>query len=465
MKSGTMITLGIFIFLWLVCSVVSLITYQNIQKLAIDPENKKTAQVSELSEITQKKIALAKKKEEYADLESRAQKISNFIGFRQPSYIGGSSMSDVDSIIFFLDTVCSDVASPIYKNSLKLATLGSENQKIDKEDKIIKGESCNKSQLRNINYVKTLITLEDVWEATIKRIETLQQQAKSKRVNLKDAREEYEKLIFDTQNEITQIQQTLQQKRTEFQENYVKNEEILSNAEEARKKAHEESLQQKELLANVERQQREQNKKFSNEQKILEERVHEIQAATAGQSGVERWFKDQSEKGKAQEIPDGEILYSNNKQQIAYIDLGRSDRIQKGMSFDVIQYGKGGRKEIKGKIEVKEVQEKMSKVSIVKETSILNPIKQGDKIINSVYDKNKIKYFVVAGKITRKYSMDQIRRMVSEIGAQIEDSLTPKTDTIILGEGFERDPIYQSAQERGVETMLEVEFLEHLGVQ
>ena len=85
----------------------------------------------------------------------------------------------------------------------------------------------------------------------------------------------------------------------------------------------------------------------------------------------------------------------------------------------------------------------MSMVGILETTNDLAPISSGDKIINTVYDKNKTKYFVVAGDLIQKYSLQQVRRMVADIGGKIEDQITAKTDFVILGENFESDPVFK----------------------
>ena len=93
----------------------------------------------------------------------------------------------------------------------------------------------------------------------------------------------------------------------------------------------------------------------------------------------------------------------------------------------------------------------------------LQPITIGDKIINKVYDKNKVKYFVIAGNLSQKYSLEQVKRLVTRIGGTVESEITAKTDILILAEGFKNSSLYQLAVERGIETMLESEFLGYLG--
>lgn len=202
--------------------------------------------------------------------------------------------------------------------------------------------------------------------------------------------------------------------------------------------------------------------KFDLELENLNERIRELQAEAAGETGIERWFRTQEKNKKLQDSPDGEIIYVNTKNKTAYIDLGRPEGVLKGMSFQVFRYGKGGKKIYKGKIVIRQVQKNMSKVGIVKLNNILVPIISGDKIINRVYDRNKVKYFVIAGKLSQKYSLDQVERLVKQIGGKIETNVTGKTDIVILAEGFRNDPVYKIAVERGIETMMESEFLGYL---
>ncbi|NUM35448.1 MAG: hypothetical protein HUU50_12950 [Candidatus Brocadiae bacterium] len=429
------VLLVFFVVLWVIFSALSCLLFNQIQ------ESKEKFNKSD------KGLTVAFKRLE--ETKAKLAKVSNLVGFHKSFSSVESMVSSVDMMVDSLNKICSDEETLLSKKSLGLRL---ETKEVDK------------ARLFDIDYVrKEVVTLEDVWNACVEKIESLQKEIKQKQDSLKNAKSKYEKVRQQKNTEVEQLEASLAEKRNELEETRKNNESKIKKAEEERNLAQEIKIKEKNNLAETLRQERAQKQKHDLEKENLKERVRELQAEAAGQTGIERWFQAEGKKEKVQENPDGEILHVNDRYEIAYIDLGKPEGVLKGMSFQVFEYGKGGQKKNKGKIVVKEVQENMSKVGVVELADALNPIKKGDKIINPVYDRNKVKYFVIAGKLSQKYSLEQVRRMVKQIGGTIEDEITAKSDIVVLGEDFKKDPIYLRAVERGIETMLESEFLGYLG--
>ena len=421
---------------------------------------------SSLKKVDSQTIAAQNKQKE---LKERLAQISNLIGYHIPLSEGGNFRSDPEVIIYQLDTICNDAPGPNTRSSLGLQKF-IEAKQIDKENLI--GQKPNPElnakkeelleKLADISFVREINTLEDVWVACGKRVEQLQQDILQTQQTLKKEQQQYKETSTNTANEITRLHEEIQSKRAGIEDSRKSFEQRVQNAEKERNLVNESKTREKNKVAELVRKLRLQKSKYKSELENLDERIHELQAEAAGQTGIERWFRKQAKSQQVQESPDGKIIHVNNGNKIAYIDLGRAEGVLRGMMFQVFRYGKGGVKNYKGKIVIREVNDNMSKVGIEEINNALNPLSQGDLIINRVYDRNKVKYFAIAGKLSQKYSFEQVMRMVTRIGGKIEQQITARTDIVVLCEGFREDPLYQLALERGIETMLEAEFLGYL---
>ena len=378
------------------------------------------------------------------DLESTKQvlqKVSNLVGFFGTTSASKEFKTDPQVIINKLDFLSGE------ENGLGLN---------------LPAKKIEEDNLFNPTYVQEVTKLEVAWEKGCKKVEDLQKQLEETQGRLKEEQNLYAQETQNTLNEIGRLENLIKEKRKKLDESRKENEENLQKEEAERKLAQDSRLQEKEKLADLVRKKRQEKQKGESELENLDERTNELKAEAEGQSGIERWFQEQQTVQKVQESPDGQIIYVDQKSQTAYIDLGVSTGILKGIPFQVFRYGKGGVKDYKGKVVVKQVQDNISIVGIVETTNPLDPIITGDKIINPVYEKDKVRYFVIAGRL-EKYSLEQARRLVERLGGKIESEVSAKTDFVVLGEGFKKDPAYQIALDRGIETMLESEFLGYIG--
>ncbi|WP_372364486.1 BRCT domain-containing protein [Candidatus Uabimicrobium sp. HlEnr_7] len=455
MKSdgASRIFLGIFFVLWLTFSGLVYYVHTNYE----DTKTKLREHKNTLTKTTKNIILIKKKRllelsnlvgyhEAYED--NSLQDVYSYIELKQDDSLWNNTRTSLDAIVTKIEAITSNSASVRNKEALGITV---PEVKIDKKD-LIQVEG----------YSSKIVTLEKLWNEYTSRIEKLQSSIKVVEDDINKNKKEYDDLIVAERKTIVSLETEIEEKKQAIEDLRTEKEELLKEEEDKRKKAQLENSEERDRLAELNEQKRIEEQKYKEEISDLDQRISELKDEAAGQTGIDRWFQNQKRQAKQQEMPDGEIIYVNQKLKIAYINIGRSQGVLPGLKFDVFRYGKGGQKIAKGKIEVKKVRDKMSMVGILSTTDDLSPITNSDKIINAVYDKNKVKYFVIAGNLVQKYSRTQVKRMVAKIGGTVEDEITAKTDFIILGKNFADDAIYKRAAQLGIETMLESEFIQHL---
>lgn len=360
----------------------------------------------------------------------------------------------------------------------------------------------DKRKLDKPNEVADITGLQEAWLACSSHIRRgkeekeeeaagLTEQLLEKKAQFEKTQKNHERERKTTLDEVKKVLQEIQAERTK---NTNTRNQITADELKAKLKTQEiqkNKLQALAIVTKLKRKRLYQEYSQKDIKENLEERIRELEEETIGQLDVEERLSEAiakidaftaaekpkegpdevkvvvkktevtPESAKPQENPDGEIVYSDDASKTVYIDLGRSQGVVKGLRFDVFRYGKGGEPKKKGEIVVKTLEPHMSMAGVIKLENSLDPIVPGDKIINRVYDRNKIKYFVIAGTL-EKYSVQELRYLLEKLGGKIEDELSAKTDFIVLGEGFRDHPIYKKALERGIEMILESEFLSYL---
>lgn len=396
---------------------------------------------------------------EYKECKKSIEKLSNLIGFYHDS--DNSKYANINSIVHFLDTICSSDNIIGSKQDLGLDKL--QDQCLDKNKAIEHQERYDISELAtNIDTVRNLTNLENVLQECYARISELQKKQAGLKEDLKKATAEYNYAAQEAENAITTIHQQIVDQRQEIEDAKKEHDQHVLKAEQDRDEAQESKIKEKNTVLDLTRQQSAQQTKYELEIENLDERIRELRAEAAGETGMAKWLSKGNNSKQGQEMPDGEIIHADLESETAYIDLGKGDGITKGMTFRVFSYGKGGEKINKAKVIVKEVYDKISKVGVFDVVDELNPVQENDKILNSVYDKNKVKYFVIAGSLSQKYSLDQVIHRIEQLGGKIEQNITAKTDIVVLCDKFKKDKNYQLSLERGIETMLESEFIDYL---
>jgi len=161
--------------------------------------------------------------------------------------------------------------------------------------------------------------------------------------------------------------------------------------------------------------------------------------------------------------PDGLVLAVDDKLQIVWIDVTHADRLFRGTKFKVYSLRKGGEKVDKGEIEVVEVGKDRSKAAVV---SLLteDPIYPEDRVYNSYFERGTPRRIAFAGRFTGKLSNQEAERALREFGDQVQARVDENTDFVVVGEGFETHPNFESARVWGVKILLERYLYEYLGI-
>ncbi|MBA3685527.1 MAG: hypothetical protein H0W72_09850 [Planctomycetes bacterium] len=153
---------------------------------------------------------------------------------------------------------------------------------------------------------------------------------------------------------------------------------------------------------------------------------------------------------------DGQVLSSRATDGYLVVDRGQQQNLRKGTRFTIFNR-RGGRKVVKGAIEIVEVEARMSIARVTEERDANDPIVPGDYIHNPVYSPDQVKTFVIKGDFFR-YSAEELARFIKESGAKVEPELTTNTDYLVAGE--RSDAALQQATKLGVSIVSEDQLLE-----
>ncbi|MFT5150923.1 MAG: hypothetical protein ACI841_000907 [Planctomycetota bacterium] len=132
------------------------------------------------------------------------------------------------------------------------------------------------------------------------------------------------------------------------------------------------------------------------------------------------------------ESPDGEILAISSKLGLGWINRGSTDRIQRGMVFDVIS-GTPGIDTVKGRALVMNVKENSAEVEFFDIADQFDPIADRDIITNPLYDPAGPRNAVLVGRFGGSYNRRDLTRLCADIGITIQKKVDMDTDYLIVG--------------------------------
>ena len=163
--------------------------------------------------------------------------------------------------------------------------------------------------------------------------------------------------------------------------------------------------------------------------------------------------------------PDGELLELADSVGKGWINLGRVDHLRPGIVFRVFQPIKGGKKLLKGRVEVVRVNENMSEVRVVEEIDDLTPMTKGDLISSPFYDPKAQPVFVFATSelATDDYTKEYLEAKIASYGASVGEQVTLETDYLVATEGYELSDAYKAARGLNVTVIRERDLLEFIG--
>jgi len=138
---------------------------------------------------------------------------------------------------------------------------------------------------------------------------------------------------------------------------------------------------------------------------------------------------------------DGQVILIDDQAQVVNLNIGRNDRVYRGLTFSVYDRGAGIPKDGKGKaeIEVFDVADTYSAARILR-SQLNKPILLGDAVANLIWDRNKAKVFVIAGDFDLNNdeevdptAPDKIKRLIEKWGARVDDAISVDTDFLVVG--------------------------------
>jgi len=201
----------------------------------------------------------------------------------------------------------------------------------------------------------------------------------------------------------------------------------------------------------------ERGKLQDSERKLYEEQ----QAATTRFNQLSKLLAFTKEPSK----PDGVILSSSNDLGLAWINLGRVNRLKRGMRFNVVS-GEANSDTHKGIIEVTNVEDSSAEVRLIEVTDPFDPIVTDDEIINPLFDPTGVRNAVLIGRFSARYNEKELRLLLDEIGVVVQKKIDNDSAYLIVGEALYQDengeaydepvqpselPEYKQAEAKGVQ--------------
>lgn len=132
------------------------------------------------------------------------------------------------------------------------------------------------------------------------------------------------------------------------------------------------------------------------------------------------------------ERADGAILDVSEALGLAYIDLGKNNRLYGGMRFAIVS-GHPGDDTIKAYCEVLNVNAEMSEVKVYDIRDRFDPPTKGDVIYNPLYDPTGLRNAVLVGRFSGSYNEKELRALLEGININLQAKLDKTTDYLIVG--------------------------------
>jgi len=154
---------------------------------------------------------------------------------------------------------------------------------------------------------------------------------------------------------------------------------------------------------------------------------------------LKRKLANIKKEGPDYEAPDGEITWVNQRQRLAWIDVGYADGLTRQTTFSVYDHDENGVSSAKRKarIEVIRVDGPHLSECRILEDEIRNPILPGDKIFTPAWSPGQHLHFALNGMLDidgdSRPDNDEIKRIIQLNGGVVDAELSPsgeRTGTI-----------------------------------
>jgi len=100
--------------------------------------------------------------------------------------------------------------------------------------------------------------------------------------------------------------------------------------------------------------------------------------------------------------------------------------------------------------------------TIIEIVDPLDPIVDGDILINPIYRADKQIFITIAGSF-KEVDLDTITKFIEAVGGQIEKRVTAKTNYVVVGQRGDEHSNYRDAVKFGIPLMTEDVLLKYIG--
>jgi hypothetical protein len=138
---------------------------------------------------------------------------------------------------------------------------------------------------------------------------------------------------------------------------------------------------------------------------------------------------------------DGRILRAIPGSDVVYVNLGAGDRIKPGMGFEIYSPNREPSADLRGKasIEVVTAMEDTSECRVTRRTP-LEPILEGDIVVNIAYERNRKPKFVLRGDFDLNYDgvidyngVEEVTALIRQWGGEVVDDVDEAVDYVVIG--------------------------------
>ena len=133
------------------------------------------------------------------------------------------------------------------------------------------------------------------------------------------------------------------------------------------------------------------------------------------------------------EQADGRVLEVSIELNLAWIDIGKNDRLFRGMRFRIVDGSPGGNGTFKAMAEVTRMEGSMAEVRLYQQQDRYNPPVPGDVIFNPLYDPQGLRNAVFVGRFSGTYNRKELEALLGDINVHIQSSVDKTTDYLIVG--------------------------------
>lgn len=277
--------------------------------------------------------------------------------------------------------------------------------------------------------------------------------------------DEASETLGQTQEKINSLESDLERVRGEYQKTEQRLQERIDQVQQRLAADKQQLKQEREQLASKLEELREEKQAALREQEAaIRARQTEINALQARIDQLRRQLGEKRPIGPDATLQtDGEIISVNLNENVVTINLGHSDRLILGMTFEVFDRETGVQTEVnregrtvqtRGKATIEVIRfsdDGQTSTCRVVRRSFGESIQQGDPISNVVYDKDRVFKFFVYGNFdlnndgsTEPAERRRVEAMIRQWGGELieQDKLPVDADFLVLGEQIQYpDPL------------------------